>query len=195
VDARDIEALAALHVASIPDSLITVLGERYARTCYEYFDRSPAELVLVDRDAAGTIVAAAVVSLEPETLNRRLVRHTALLASMCARAPQVLSLLWTSARRPRGAAPSPARAVPIAAPELILMFTAASMRSRGVGASLLRSVDETLRQHGIATYIVHTVSDPANRAIAFYRANGFEPSGMSYRLGTAFVTLTRTVPA
>jgi hypothetical protein len=30
--------------------------------------------------------------------------------------------------------------------------------------------------------------------LAFYRANGFEPAGISFRLGTAFQMFTRTPP-
>lgn len=195
MDTGDIAALAALHVASIPDSLIGVLGERYVRSFYRYVARSSSEFVVMERDAAGTIVAAAVVSLEPDTLNGRLLRHTAWLPAMMRRAPWVLSMVWQSARRPRGVAPAPRGGRELAAvPELILMFTAPGMRSRGRGAALLRQVDATLRQRDVGTYIVRTISDPANRALGFYRANGFEPSGMSYRLGTAFQILTRTLP-
>jgi GNAT superfamily N-acetyltransferase len=80
-------------------------------------------------------------------------------------------------------------------PELLLTFTDARLRGQGHGAALLRELEGRLAGHGVKAYQVRTVLDPSNAALAFYRANGFAPVGVSRRLGTNFQVLVKLVPS
>jgi GNAT superfamily N-acetyltransferase len=191
VDEPDIRVLAQLHTACLADSFVTALGRGYVESFYRYVTRSDKEIALVERNAAGAIVAATVVSLEPASFTRRLLRHTSLLPHFLLRAPRMLALLLAG---PRGVPPasSDVRTDPHA-PEMLLIFTAERERGRGIGDALLRRAEEKLRELHVRSYQVRTVLDPANRALAFYRDRGFEPVGTDVRLGKQFQVFARTL--
>lgn len=190
MDEASLASVARLHADCLPDSLVGAFGQGYTRAFYRYIDRSPLEMLAVDRDADDRPVAAAVLSLEPATLTRRLLRHTPLLTSAITRLPRLIAL-WLSTmqarRRDRGTE------VPATRPQLILIFTAAGERGRGRGSALIRSLEERLRARGITEYEVRTESDASNPALAFYRRRGFEPNGASVRLGTSFQVFRRSL--
>jgi GNAT superfamily N-acetyltransferase len=177
---RDIDLLARMHLESLPGSLVTRIGPRYARAFYRYIARSEYEEVILHREG-GEIVAACIVSLEPETMSRRLVLHTPLAFHApfaLLRLPVGAIVARTRGDQPRGA-------------EILLIFTIASARSRGLGAQLIERCQKVVRRHGIARVLVKTRDDPGNRAIAFYERAGFKPLGKVEKFGKALLLLTR----
>jgi ribosomal protein S18 acetylase RimI-like enzyme len=191
MDERDIHGIAALHVACLTDSIVTALGIRYARSFYRYMTRSGDEFVLVQRDAAGSIIAAAVVSLSPTTLNRRLLLRTSLLAWFLIRLPRMLGLLRRPATGSSGQARPEWTEVPADMPELILIYASAHARGRGLGRALIQQVERRLREALVSEYQVRTVADASNRALAFYRTNNFQPAGNAVKQGKFFQVFTR----
>lgn len=189
---RSIEGVARLHVRCLPDSLITVLGAGYVRSFYRYVARSENEILVVERDGDGRTVAAAVLSLSPATLTRRLLLRTSLLVSMLRSLPRLLELFWASARGARRHTPS-GRATHPERPRLILIFTAEAERGKGRGTALVREIERRLRQLGIRRYEAMTESDPSNPALDFYRSRGFDADGVSVRFGTCFQVFTRSL--
>ncbi|MBX3162086.1 MAG: GNAT family N-acetyltransferase [Deltaproteobacteria bacterium] len=158
---RDIAQLARAHVEALPDSLVSLVGERFARTFYAYASASADELVLTERDGAA-LIGACLVSLAPETLSRRLLQRTSLsLHAALAVHRLPLRAMLASARGPK-APPQPP------GPEILLIFTLPEVRSRGVGARLLARCEELLAARGIPRLFVKTRDDAANRALQFY---------------------------
>lgn len=169
---RDIGVLARLHVESLPDSLISVVGERYARVFYRHLSSSRDEFLYLERGGAnGTdVVGACVVSLHPETLNRRLLRTTPLLPmSMMAitRLPlrSIFAKLLAKSRTPAATQPS--------GPEIILIFTLPGLRGVGSGTRLLMRAESWLAARGVERVFVKTRDVADNRAIRFYEKAGF----------------------
>jgi len=193
VDERDVAALAGLHVACLDDSLVGAFGVRYVRSFYRYVARSPGELLVIRRDEAGGVVGAAVVSLSPSTLGRRLLVRTPLLLGALVHLVGLTAMLRASARRPQGK-PSAEVEHPGSVPEIILMFTAPAARGQGHGGAMIREIDRRLRAMDVRVYQVKTISDPSNAALAFYRRTGFTPCGIAFRLGTCFQVFSRAVP-
>ena len=192
VDERDIRDLADLHVACLSDSVVGALGPSYVRSFYRYVMRSRQEIGLVERNHAGRIVAAAVLSLEPASLNRRLLLHTSLLPSFLTKAPRMIRVLAFPAVRPGHASADQTR-VPAEMPELILMYASADARGRGLGSALIRRAEQRLRQVGVTEYQVRTVADSSNPALGFYRSRAFVPAGTSFKQGRFFQVLTKTL--
>jgi ribosomal protein S18 acetylase RimI-like enzyme len=193
VDPRDLDRVAALHRACLPRSVVTVLGSRYARAFYRYLDGSPEELLVVRHDESGEPVAGAVLSLAPETLDRRLLIGTPLLPCAITRVPALSRLGLTTLRRTTTGAKTgteEGRGRP-ALPQLILLFTAERARGRGHATALLARLEERLQQQGVGRYEVRTEADPVNPALAFYRTRGFTDTGTVVRFGTLFQVLTR----
>jgi GNAT superfamily N-acetyltransferase len=195
MEERDIHDLAQLHMSSLTDSIVGALGRDYVMSFYRYVTRSDKEITVVERNHAGTIIAATVVSLQPPTLNRRLLLHTSLLSSFLKQAPRMLSLLWHGRRPVGGACASDATAVPSDVPEMILIFAAAAARGHGVGSALVQQVEQRLQQASVVQYQVRTVADPGNRALAFYRNRNFQPAGTSFKHGKCYQVFTRRLGA
>lgn len=185
MDERDLADLARVHSSCLPDSLVSALGDGYARSFYRYITRSSHEFALVERNQHGRIVAAAVISLQPATLTRRLVLYTSLVASVFRRPLPLLGLL-------RPGAPA---SVDSTLPEMILIYTSAEERGQGRASALIRQAEGQLRQIGVPTYQVRTELQASNPALAFYDKRGFVRSGTSVRLGVRFQVFTRTLSA
>lgn len=184
----DFTDLARLHQACLPDSTTGALGRRYLTAFYRYIDQSSSELLIVER-RHDQVVAAAVVSLEPATFQRRLLRHTPLLWSLAMRPFTAAGLLRSVLATPsHGSSRGPVH------PEMILLYTAADARGQGLGAEIIGETERRLRDAGVTEYTVKTVLDAANPALDFYRHRGFTEAGTISELGRRFQRFTRTLP-
>lgn len=193
MDERDVADLAQLHVSCLSDSVVAALGPRYVRSFYRYVTRSDKEIAIVERNQAGGVVAAAVVSLEPASLNRRLLFHTSLLSSFVRNAPHMLALLLSPDNEPGDRRVPDRTRVSPATPEMILIYTAVDERGHGRGSALILEAERRLRELNVLEYQVRTVADPSNPTLAYYRNRGFAPSGTSFKLGRRFQVFTRTL--
>lgn len=180
INAPDIDRLSELHVAALPDSMVSLLGRRYARAFYRYIVCSRQEILCVVRNSAGLVDAALVVSLSPTTLETRLAYSTRLLLSMVIRAPRLpLGQMAREFLRPR-----PSSTVEL--PELIIIFTDPRCQGRGIGRSLVRLCEASLRERQLESYVVKTENLPENGALKFYTRLGFRPSRQIRKYGVAF---------
>jgi ribosomal protein S18 acetylase RimI-like enzyme len=180
IDASDIDRLGELHVAALPHSLVSLLGRRYAKAFYRYIVRSQQEILGVVRNSAGSVNAALVVSLCPSTLEARLACSTPLLPSMLIRAPRLpLRQMAREFLRPD-------RSGTDERPELIIVFTDGRCRGRGIGRSLVRLCEASLKERRLHSYIVKTESVPENDALNFYTRLGFRPLHQVRKFGVGF---------
>jgi GNAT superfamily N-acetyltransferase len=183
---RDIARLARMHVAALPESLVSLLGERYARAFYRYCATTSEELLLLEREG-GEIAGACLVSLEPESLSRRLLTGTPLpwcAALAITRLPLRAMLLDAT----RAAVPVQPRG-----PEILLIFTVPELRSRGLGARLLRRCEQQLLARGLPRVLFKTRDDPANRALQFYEREQFSPIAARSKYGKRLLLLEKTL--
>jgi len=169
----DIPQLSAIHCQCLPDSMVSRIGQDYARSFYRYIAASTDELAFLERDG-NTVVSACIVSLAPATLERRLLRHTPLLlrAPLAIRRLPLRSMAAKALGRDGGGGVEQPDG-----PELLLIFTVAALRSTGIGAATLARCEQELRRRGHARYFVKTLDDPGNRAVPFYRRHGFNQLG------------------
>jgi ribosomal protein S18 acetylase RimI-like enzyme len=182
---RDIRQLARMHVEALPDSLVSQVGERYARAFYRYAVASPHEVILTAR-AGGSLSGACMMSLAPDTLSRRLLVRTplALFAPFAIRRLPLRALLLGSA----------ASEVQPPGPEILLIFTVPEVRSRGLGAQLLARCEALLVARGVDRLLVKTRDDPANRALAFYERARFHRIASRTVHGKRLAVLEKTLP-
>lgn len=164
--ADDRERLGVLHVQSLPETAIAYLGPRYAASFYRYINRSPSEHIFVHRDGPH-IDSAAILSLAPESIARRLWIRTPLLVYLGAlvSSPKMLGVMkalppWNSRQgRPR-------------TPELISIFTAPHHRRRGLAIDLLARSERFLLASGYDCYVLRTSGGENNQAAQFYAHAG-----------------------
>jgi GNAT superfamily N-acetyltransferase len=188
----DLTRLADLHVDAIDDSIPSFLGRGYATHLYRFLAGSERETVLVER-LEGRIASACVVSFDPNSVQRRIVRGTfpALLAYAVA--------AWLRCRDFRQFVAATIRDVlrrggqGFAGPEIVYLFTDAALRGRGLGQRLIERTDALIRRRGESSYFVQTLDTSDNRAITFYENSGFVRVGDREERDRRFVLFHRTL--
>ena len=187
--AADLERLAVLHRTSLPRSILSVMGQAAVVRYYRQVIASPTELVAIARNDLGMIDAGVVVSRTPGTLLRR----------FAAAAPVALAtelgrnLLLSSdlrrrfVRRLRESEPHGTEGLP----ELVQIFTDASLRGRGIGADLVSSCEDALRRGGVPAYVIRTHRDGNEAGIRFYTRLGFTILGETRSFGDYYVVMKK----
>jgi ribosomal protein S18 acetylase RimI-like enzyme len=179
---------AALHCALLPGSAISRFGVNFANSFYRYAGRSPKEVVFAALDA-GVVVAAAVVSLRPQGLQRRLLLHTPLLPHMVIHPLLAFGVVRERlTQRVEGD-------IDQASPEVVAIFTAAKHQGRGIGAQLLRTIENDLSARGLSRYGLRTEDVTGNRAVGFYDKQGFVVVGHVLTPHARFRVMTKHIGA
>ncbi|HEY9163220.1 MAG TPA: GNAT family N-acetyltransferase [Magnetovibrio sp.] len=189
-DAEACDALAALHRESLPTSALSALGGKFLRAFYRFAAHSPDERVIVCRQG-NVVLAGALISFHPNTLNRRILFKTPLiwaaLLNFHRRAVRRAvfgrsQLQWKAPDIPRPATP---------APELLALFSRASSRGQGIGSELIAHIDTQLALVGVSRYFVRTLEAQDNPALRFYIRHGFSPVGRLETHGEKFTLLSK----
>jgi len=184
----DCDALARLHAASLPTSLLTALGRSALVRYYEFALRSPLESVFVADD--GGVLGGCVLSDEPHTLLDRFARYAPFklareLAVQVVKNPTIRRRIGHRLAHP----PSPAAGPH--APEVTQIFTEEAARGRGIGGQLLRACEEGMRARGVRAYFVHTHRDDNSAGISFYRREGFVTISEGRSFGDVFLVMQK----
>lgn len=188
----DVGVLARMHLMALPQSLVAVLGERYAGAFYRYLAHSRDEIILLERggESGLDILGACLVSACPETLHRRLALRTPLLLY------GLLSLTRLPLRSMvkqmfAGAASAPVRQPE--GPEIILIFTRQAIRGQGLGTRLIGRTEAWLRSLGAERLLVKTQDRLDNQAIRFYEKLGFRRIGSIVDLGKSLLLFEKLI--
>lgn len=188
LSAADLDTLAGLHVAALPESQVSILGRRYARSFYRYIERSPRELLAVERAENGRILGAAVVSFDPHGLTRRLLLATPVVLWAVLRLHSLLSRQTNRGESGKGG-DMPWQG----APELLLIFCDEKCRGTGVGTRLIAGIESILARQGVDRYVVKTLNTQDNRALAFYPSRGFGSLGTGMVNGLSFAYFAKNL--
>ncbi len=184
----DQHALAAMHCRILPDSLVSRLGRSYAQTFYRYVANSAREFAFVENDN-GELISACIVSIQPETLQKRLLWRTSLLLHVPFALPRLP--LRSILKGLTGQTASRSKQPP--GPEVLLIFTAQRARGRGLGASTLRRCENFLKRLGHDCVYVKTLDSPDNRAIQFYLREGFKQCDAFSKNGKRLVLFSKSL--
>lgn len=191
LNSADLDRLATLHRASLPDSAVSGFGQAYARAFYRYVETSEKELLILHRAADGQLDGAGVVSLEPQSMEQRLALATPLLIHALLHPRwflvKVYGVLFGHADDDAREVTAKVRGIP----ELLIIYADSERRDAGVGSDLLYNIEAALVAKGITHYCVRTLDDPANRALGFYAKHGFEALGRALGFRVFAKTLTR----
>lgn len=177
----DIRRLAKLQGAILPRSLISRLGNKYVQAFYRFLVRSKLDLLLLERTAKGEITAACVISLDVQTLERRLALHTPLLLYAAIR-PLILLQALKHGGQPKI----------ITGAELLLLFVASDARRCGYANKLVSQAETELIKRNIGSYQVRTFNNPKDPAFMFYISRGFECVGSFTARGYEFALMRRS---
>lgn len=159
-----LDELAALHGRALARSRISLLGEGFARSFYQFASQSPHECVVaLCRDQQ--VIGGVLLSLSSQSLMKRAALRTnlsiALLTHPC--------VLFEAVFKRSGSAPI----LPANVPEVVAIFVDPSCQSKGSGALLLRETEDFLRERKLSHYMIRTENREDNRAIQFYSRHGF----------------------
>jgi GNAT superfamily N-acetyltransferase len=194
--AREVPALAALHMASLPSSMISRLGIAAVERFYEFARTSPKEIVWSALDGQD-VIGGCVMSDEPYTMLARFTRTARFrfARELAAATLGDAELRRRIASRFRDGIFGEAQASSDGphAPEVTQIFTDARRRGHGVGAALLRTCEETLRGRRVMKYFVHTHSNDNEAGIRFYKREGFVTIGHARSFGESFVIMKKAL--
>lgn len=185
----DLERLGRLHVSALPASLVSKLGNRFARDFYRYVASSNEEILCCVRGEDGLVQGASVVSLEPQSLDTRLAKRTTLLLWAMVRVWRLP--LRSLLRDWLGGADQPSPQLPSDLPELVHIFAAPDCQGKGVGSRVLDRSEAALKERGVPAYCLKTEDDPGNPALRFYARHGFAERGRFALHGLQFVMLEK----
>jgi ribosomal protein S18 acetylase RimI-like enzyme len=165
--------------------MLTSLGSSGVERYYRFVIASPAERVWVAVTA--DVIGGCVLSDAPGSVMSRFARHAPLalaseLGKAVVREPAFRRRIVKRIRE-HGDEPH--------APEVTQIFTDASLRGQGIGASLLRTCEASLRDAGAQKYFVHTERDDNEAGIRFYRREGFVTIAESQSFGQAFLVMQK----
>ena len=187
-DGAIIAQLASLQTELLPKSLVSLLGEDFARSFYRYASRSEQESVLVLL-RGNRALGACVLSFDPGSLDRRLLARTPMLAFALLRfyrlplGALVRESLW---RARSGAKPEHELL-----PELVLIFVSHELLGKGLGGRMMEECETLLRARSIDAYTVNTEDEEGNLALNFYVSRGFQVVGKALRHGIRYIVLRK----
>ncbi|MBE7440646.1 MAG: GNAT family N-acetyltransferase [Spirochaetales bacterium] len=189
LDSIALKELASLHRSALPDSLLSLLGRRAIQSYYQFVSASPSEsLILV---GSSPILGCCVLSFAPATLMGRFLRSNPWRHGLFAILSLVQAKAFTRMIRTlfhfRDTFPGEMESLP----EVVQLFVAGESRSSGIGYRLLKKAEEQLHQRGAGGYFVKTQTEAGNRAIGFYKKNGFTLRGEVFLQGQHFQILAK----
>ena len=166
----EVGQIVKVHQDSFPGFFLTFLGTRFMTLLYEDLCNCPSAVLLVARRGGRVVGFAGGVENESSyfaSLKQRRAREFAR-ASMIAvaRQPTILPRLWRARRRDvEGSSVGPPAT-------LLTIGVSPEGQGLGVGAALLNSFTQALRDRGIPVFTLTTDAVDNERAIRFYEAAG-----------------------
>jgi ribosomal protein S18 acetylase RimI-like enzyme len=160
---------AAIHVESLPDDTLALLGERFLGVLYRgILAESGGFIQLAERDGEVVGYVSGATPTGPvcrAAVRREWLRLSVAAATTLLKRPwllrRALAVLW----RRRAHNHTSAQA------ELLAIAVSAACRGQGVGQALVQSCDEEMRRRGVHSYHVMTTGGPGVQS--FYVKTGF----------------------
>jgi len=177
---------AALHVACLPRSLLSRVGKGFTRHFYRSVANSASDALFYIRDAEGGIAASLVMSEDPDALTERLPKLRLLAAALLRPRSWLPLLRAVFDRTDTGAS---------AGPTIVVLFTDARLRRRGLSRHLVEAAETLAAAWGRDSITVVTENRKDNSAISFYLAIGYRQLGRVQRQGQDLLRLGRDLRA
>jgi GNAT superfamily N-acetyltransferase len=173
----DLEEIARIHCAVLPDGFLAALGPRALYHIYAGAATAPGAIWFVRRRAP-MIAGFLLATVDTRGLFRHIIVRRAIpllpeLFRAARRQPGLMTRMIESLRYP---ATLDAPRDPGGHAELVALGVRPEDRANGHATEMVQALDATLARRGVRRYTVATYS--ANQsANAFYRRHGFEASG------------------
>lgn len=185
VKPNDLEALVGMHLQQFPEGFYARLGQKFMRTYFSEYFRSPGAIGLVAQESEGTGVIGYLIGTTDEDVHEHFMHRRAAPAltlaggSALIRRPLLLGnflrhrALWYTRRYVSGVKHTRRPSSSPRSGELLYICTKSENRRQGIGAALLRSFVEAAQRE--QTVRLHLVSEKSNTpAHDFYRHRGWQ---------------------
>lgn len=184
---QDARSLAALHATRIDEGFLPTLGLVFLTRLYRRITRSSRACAFVVEEG-GKIVGFAAGATDVGLLYREFLLRDGVVAAIAA-APRI-ARSW---RRVVETLRYPGATAELPRAEVLSVATSVGAIGRGLGSSTVRAVVGELARRG-APAVKVTVGAANGRALAMYRACGFEPvSEVRVHAGAASEVLVCTI--
>lgn len=170
----DLDAVVRVHLESFSGFFLTFMGPAFLREFYRALIEFPEATLIVA--TIGSDVVGFVGGAEDESaffrwiVDSRKVRFGVAASTAVLQRPATLKRLLRAFARPDESATDEFPAT------LLSVAVDPRCQSKGVGKLLLDAFGRRMRSRGVARWILTTDDSPDNRAIAFYRREGYVES-------------------
>lgn len=168
----DLKRIACLHLESLPEDILPMLGKYYLRCFYRFMSRSDQEKIFLIRSNDSLIHAICVLTFSSDTLLKRSIIKTLPCFLFFFSLKIIISIEF---RRIVFSILKDSCGTKIDGldPQITFIFTDPASRGNKLGATLLKMVEDYLKSGRYKELYVKTLDHPENRAAEFYKNNGF----------------------
>jgi GNAT superfamily N-acetyltransferase len=170
MDDTEIKQIVSIHQKTLGEDLLPQLGESFLRGFYHYVNQSGYEKIFTIKDD-NKILATCIISYKSNTLMNRVIKNLffQLLSAVSTKIftnkklyKYILKIIISKSY------------FESLSPEISYIFTNPEFQGKGIGHKMLITVEENLLNKNIKEYYVKTINVSTNKAIQFYKKNGFE---------------------
>lgn len=171
--------IAAIHVSSIKTGFLSILGNAFLSSLYKAIDRCPYSILIIKKNAEGTIIGFITGTASVKKMYQWIIFHKGLsfflqlipLAFKPSFLKRIIETLLYSQRQTADTAQVVSLSQGTA--ELLSMAVIEEARGIGIGAALVKELEQFFNAKGIKKYKVVTFSED-KRSNNFYQKNGFK---------------------
>jgi len=185
----DIEVMADIHLATLKNDILPLLGRSFLVKFYTYINRSNCESIYTIRKN-NIVVAACIVSYEVETLMKRVVKN--LFFSLVFAVLMMLFKKISFFTYVKNIFLSK-EGVRISGTGIVYIFVSPGFQNTGVGTRILKEAETLLIKNNQKQIHVKTINHKKNGAINFYLKNGFIIECSFNYLGREYLFLKKTL--
>ncbi len=166
----EISYCAYLHMRVMQGDFLPMFGKFILRIFYSYISSSPKEKMFVKR-IDGTITSICIISFDPNSLMNRIIRQyyfsltLAIIIHLIIKPSLLLLIISIVFHKKKFSSDFP---------EISYIFTDPKYSNNGFGSSLIKSISDDLKESKYNELYVKTINNDKNKAISFYKKNGFE---------------------
>ncbi len=165
-----------LHILSLEDSMITLLGENVVENYYKFVSESEDDCLFLVNEKEN-VIGTCMLSHKPNSVTKRMAKKYPFLILFAVlkqilisskNRKKIFQFLLKKSESPKSI---------LGLPEVIQIFTDINYRNKKIGTRLIEQVETHLKNRNENKYYLKTFDDPNNLALLFYKKRNFREVG------------------
>ncbi|KAA3607027.1 MAG: N-acetyltransferase [Calditrichaeota bacterium] len=189
---KDLTEITKMHIDSLEDSMLTILGESVVFNYYKFISESNLDCLFLVKEG-DTVIGTCMISHEPNSITKRMaLKYPIVILSSVLKQiiissdnrKKIFQFLDKDNEAPKSV---------LGLPEVIQIFTNSNYRNRRIGSRLLEQVESYLKKRNEKVYCLKTLDKVDNLALHFYSKRNFVEVGKNVVGEKPYVYFTKTL--